>query len=589
MDKSNKQQAPKGPFSFLIFTSKPYWFVAIFAVTAVMLASTISSLVPYVFKRIIDSINGVTGLGPESIWLWVSLYIASIFAEGIIWRMSGFTGMHWATGVRATAREFLTAHVTRHSHSYFSNRFAGSIGSKLNNASEGVRRMAESIMWSWTELFIQLVISFILVFHTNTSIGIIFICWLVVVTPINILLVRKKVPLGIAQQARETELRGQTVDVLTNINAMHDYARHMFELGRFKELIDIRRRASLKDWAFSEWILVLNGVLETIFVGGMIMITVYLWSIGVITAGDIILILALVVSLRGQLVFIGQRFNNFAETIGEVKEGLEEILVEHEIVDAPIATKLRVLDGEIVLKDISFQYHTQSIFDKLNLTIKPGERVGLVGRSGAGKSTLMKLLTRQYDLGGGEILIDGQNIALVTQESLRDSVAVVPQDPLLFHRSLKENIGYGRLDATEEDIRASAEKAQAHRFIDVLPKKYETLVGERGIKLSGGERQRVAIARAFLKDAKILLLDEATSSLDSENEVMIQKALGELMKGKTVIAIAHRLSTLRTMDRIVVIENGQIVEDGSHEDLLKLGGIYSELWSHQAGGFLVEK
>jgi len=587
MDKKISQ-VPRGPFSFLLFTSKPYWIVAVLTTVFAVLGAILGALVPYIFKRIVDSINNLPGLGTESVWFWISLYIIFGFVEAMAYRAKGFAEMRWATGVRATGRQYLTEYVTKHSYGYFSNRFAGAIGSKLNNASNGLNSMVSEIQ-NWVGLFLGIAISFWLAFYTNIYVGMIFLVWLIVITPINIWLVRKKIPYGVAAQARETELRGQTVDVLTNIHAMHDYARRTFELSRFKNLIDIRRSAGLKNWMFSEIVLTVNSVLETFFVGGMIFVTVYLWNLNLISAGDIILILTLVISVRGRLAYIGLGFNHFAETISEVKEGLAEMLVKHEVTDIHLATNLEVARGDIMFSNVSFQYESQDIFIKLNFHIEPGQRIGLVGRSGAGKSTLMKLLMRQYDVSGGEILIDGQNIASVSQESLRDSIAVVPQDPLLFHRSLKDNIRYGKLNATDEEVRVSAEHAQAHGFIDALPKKYETLVGERGVKLSGGERQRVAIARAFLKNAKILLLDEATSSLDSENEMMIQKALGELVLGKTVVAIAHRLSTLRAMDRIVVIDNGQIVEDGTHDELLKIDGIYAELWSHQAGGFLLDE
>ena len=579
-------QLPKGPFSFLLYSSKPYRVAAFLAVFSVIFASTLGSLVPYVFKRVVDSVNGAAGFGPESVLFWALIYIVFTFAEALGWRSSGFAGSRWVTGVRATVRETLTEYVTSHGYGYFSSRFAGALGSKITNASDGVKNIIQEILWEWMGFLLSLVVSLILVFRTNLYVGWIFVFWVLVIAPINIALVRKKMPLSIAANERETELRAQTIDVLTNINAMHDYARRGFELARIRNLIDIRRRAGLRNWTYSEWSMTLNNVLESIFSGGMILFAAYLWSIGIVTAGDVILVLTLVVSIRGDLARIGRNFDNFAETISQAREGLIDILHEHDIIDHPLSKDLEVSRGEIRLEDVSFEYESRKIFDRLNLCIEPGQRVGLIGRSGAGKSTLMKLLMRQYDLSGGKILIDGQDIAMVKQESLRGSIAVVPQDPLLFHRSLKENIGYGKIPSTDEEIILAATHAQAHQFIDTLPKKYDTLVGERGINLSGGERQRVAIARAFLKDAKILLLDEATSALDSESEVMIQEALKKLMENKTVIAIAHRLSTLRSMDRLVVMDDGKVIEDGTHDELLKLGGVYAELWAHQAGGFL---
>lgn len=250
--------------------------------------------------------------------------------------------------------------------------------------------------------------------------------------------------------------------------------------------------------------------------------------------------------------------------------------------------KLNITSGLIKWRNVTFEYGDNKVFNEFDLNIPSGQRVGLVGPSGAGKTTFVSLLLRQHDINKGEILIDGQNIAKVTQNSLRENIAVVPQEPLLFHRSIKENIAYGKPDATDNEIMTVARLARAHEFIKDLPKGYDTLVGERGVKLSGGQKQRVAIARAMLKDAPILVLDEATSALDSESEVAIQEALHKLMRGKTVVAIAHRLSTLREMDRIIVLEGGKIVEDGSHDSLLEHGGVYSRLWKHQAGGFLKE-
>lgn len=284
----------------------------------------------------------------------------------------------------------------------------------------------------------------------------------------------------------------------------------------------------------------------------------------------------------------GQALNRFIREYGNIEEGLKEILVDHEIVDAKDAAELVADKGEIIWDNVTFEYGANKVFDDFNLNIKPGERIGLVGPSGAGKTTFVSLLLRQHEISNGAIKIDGQDISKATQDSLRSAISVVPQEPLLFHRSIRENIAYGNPYATDEEIIEVAKKAQAHEFISSLPEGYNTLVGERGIKLSGGQKQRVAIARAMLKDSPILVLDEATSALDSESEVAIQEALHVLMEGKTVIAIAHRLSTLREMDRILVLESGKIVEDGKHDVLAKAGGTYQRLWEHQAGGFVGE-
>lgn len=587
--KAQVEQIPKGPFKFLFFVSRSYKLLAFLAISCSLSAALMQSFVPYTFKRIVDSINGSAGIGPESVGFWVGVYITLSFLNAMFWRASGFSGMRLMNGIRATTQNLLMTHITKHSTNFFSNRFAGALGNQVANATDGIFSLPQEILWQWLSFVVQLSINIVIVFYTNIYIGIIFLLWIMVVVPTNMLYVKRKIPLGLTAQTAKTELRAQTIDVLTNINAMHDYARRDFELNKLAKLTEVVRRAGLKNWTASEIGLTVNSLLETLFTGGMTGGAIYLWSHGFITAGDIVLILTLVVSIRGSLTQLGRNFNGTTDTYTQVKEGLADILQDYEIKDVPNAKDLKVASGEITFDNIQFKYEATKIFDGLNLSIKPGQRVGLIGRSGAGKSTLMKLLMRQYDISSGSISIDSQNIAKVRQESLRNAIGVVPQDPLLFHRSLKENIAYGKLSATEEEIEYAAEQAQAHQFISILPKKYETLVGERGVKLSGGERQRVAIARAFLKDAKILLLDEATSALDSESEILIQEALKKLMEGKTVIAIAHRLSTLRSMDRLVVMDHGKIVEDGTHEELIKLGGIYAGLWAHQAGGFIKEE
>jgi ABC-type multidrug transport system fused ATPase/permease subunit len=335
-------------------------------------------------------------------------------------------------------------------------------------------------------------------------------------------------------------------------------------------------------------VLLLNACAVFVFVFTMFIFLVDLWRDGSVTAGDFVLVATLISHLSGTMLFVGRAFNATARSFGELREGLDDIYVSYEITDKMEATDLVVSKGKIEFDTVSFSYHKNQIFNGLSITIEPQQKVGIVGTSGAGKSTLVSLLLRQHDIDGGSIMIDGQDISGVRQDSLRKAVALVPQEPLLFHRSIFDNIAYGANPATLQMVERAAALAHAAEFIKKLPEGYETMVGERGVKLSGGQKQRVAIARAILKDAPILILDEATSALDSESEVHIQAALRELMEGRTVIAVAHRLSTLREMDRIIVIESGVIVEDGTHESLVANNGQYAQLWSHQAGGFIVE-
>jgi ATP-binding cassette subfamily B protein len=367
-----------------------------------------------------------------------------------------------------------------------------------------------------------------------------------------------------------------------------NFANRKKEVEFVQEQNELLRLATWKTSFYSELILIFNNLLLGFFTLSMIATGYYLWHLGQLTIGQFIMIVTVINGILGWFSFIGMNINHFAENYGTTKEGLEQILEPHTVVDTEGAKSLAG-GGDLVLSDVTFSYGTKNVFEHFNLTFKAGERVGLVGPSGSGKTTLVAILLRQYDVQSGTITLGGENIAEVSQDSLREHIAVVPQDPALFHRSIRDNIAYGKHDATLEEVTEAAKKAEAHDFIAGLDKGYDTEVGERGVKLSGGQRQRIAIARAILKAAPVLVLDEATSSLDSESEAEIQKALHVLMQGKTVIAIAHRLSTIREMDRIIVMQGGQIVEDGSHDELVKIeGGLYARLWAHQAGGFIEE-
>jgi ABC-type multidrug transport system fused ATPase/permease subunit len=431
----------------------------------------------------------------------------------------------------------------------------------------------------------------VLAFYTEHTIGWLFLGWLAVGTPLNLLLARRRVPLGAMAQREDTRVRARVIDVLTNIGAVHEFARRTFELESLSAMVTERYRVGLRSWRSGEIARIWSNVLQLFFVGGIMAATVYAWQQGAATAGDIVLIISLVGGLGYRMEELGREINDFAETYGEISEGLEDIINPHDIEDKPGAEPLHVAAASVSFENVSFIYKEgiSQVMQDFSLEIPAGQKVGLVGRSGAGKSTLVRLLLRHYELASGEIKIGSTNIAKVTQDSLRETIGVVPQEPLLFHRTIRENIAYGKLDATDAEIVRAATLAQADGFIERLPQKYETMVGERGVKLSGGERQRIALARAILKPSKVLLLDEATSALDSESEAAIQKALHVLMEGKTVIAIAHRLSTLREMDRLLVLDKGKIIEDGTHDELIKKGGLYAELWSHQSGGYIQDE
>ncbi|HVX90718.1 MAG TPA: ABC transporter ATP-binding protein [Candidatus Paceibacterota bacterium] len=574
------------PLKFFLFVSRPHRKAALFATLFVVLASILRALIPYIYKVIIDTATHFTPAAYTTLWESAAAYILITLGGNLLWRASGFTGLMWGTGVRATARETLSSYAVHHSHQYFSDRFAGSISSKIKQAGDSMREFVEAYLWQFLSFVVSVIASFIVVFLANPFLGFILMGLFVVITPLNIYFARNRVPISSATQSAETELTGVTVDMLTNISAVHEYAQSRFEIDRLREYILRRRRSGMRNWRYGEWTLVANNVVQAVFTGAMLLCAVYLFTHQAISTGDIILLLSMIALIEDQLTFIGSQFNSFAENWGTVVESLNEVLVPHGVADAQHAREAAIMEGSIVFEEVSFGYGGAEVFSDLSFTIPAGQRVGVVGRSGAGKSTLTKLLLRHYDLTGGKIIIDGHDIASITKNALRRSIAVVPQEPALFHRSIAENIAYSKPDSSREEIVRVAKLAQAHDFIESLPQGYDTLVGERGIKLSGGQRQRVAIARALLKDAPVLLLDEATSALDSESEVAVQQALINLMEKRTVIAIAHRLSTLRAMDRIIVFDAGKIVEDGTHEQLVARGGLYADLWSHQAGGFL---
>ncbi|MCL5010706.1 MAG: ABC transporter ATP-binding protein/permease [Patescibacteria group bacterium] len=518
----------------------------------------------------------------------ILIFIAGVsLVEWAFWRVSGFITVHFQSRVIADLNNQCFEYLHKHSYSFFNNSFVGSLVKRVKWFGKAFEHIADKICWNILPLTVSIVVATWILLKRNIWLGLGILAWTAVFLILNWLFARYKLKYDIERASKETETTAVLADTITNNANVTLFGGYQREVKLYRQVMEAWRKITKFSWNLSTWFEALQGLLVSAFEIGVFYAAIVLWQRNVLTLGDFILVQAYLITIFNRVWDFGKVVRTIYESLADAEEMTVILQTPHEIQDIPKAKKLVVCEGRIEFKNVDFYYHqTRMVLRNFNFVVLGKEKVALIGPSGAGKSTVAKLVLRLHDVSAGEILIDGQNIAKVAQESLRQNIAFVPQDPILFHRTLMENIRYGRPQAVDQEVIKASKIAHCHEFIRDLPQRYATFVGERGIKLSGGERQRVAIARAVLKNSPVLILDEATSSLDSASEKLIQEAITELMKNKTVVIIAHRLSTIRKMDRIVVIDNGGITEQGTHHQLARIKeGQYRKLWELQAGGF----
>lgn len=549
-----------------------------------------AAAIPLTFKYIIDYVSVSTpGVSPHPLGLVLTL-AALFFVMNIGFRVGDYLMIWSQSQILRDLSDLTLEKLQNHSFGFFANTFAGSLIAKTRRFVSAFETLHDQIVFSLWFGVLSLLSSTVVLWFQSPVLGALFLLWLVLYIAMVSVLVRYQIPKGMAHAEADSATTAHYSDIISNAFTVKTFGSRTIEEAQFRDTTahqEQKRRAAWMQHSF--WGGLWQGSNIGFFTVLFVSVAIWLWGYGTVSTGTIVLM----------QMYTLTSFNvvwNISKNIIRAFEALTDAHEMVEILDAPVTVAdpfapepISMHDGGIVFQNVSFSYdEVQHVFKDLNLSITPGEHVALVGHSGAGKTTITKILLRFQDVASGTVTIDGQDITHVRQDELRRRIAYVPQEPILFHRSLRANIAYGRPEASFDEVVAAAEKAHAHEFISQLPHGYDTLVGERGIKLSGGERQRVAIARAILKDAPVVIFDEATSALDSISEGKIQDALRELTKGRTTIVIAHRLSTIQHVDRIIVFSGGKITEEGTHAALLRKRGVYAELWHSQVGGFIGE-
>ncbi len=583
--KPDELPLPSHPVAFLwhYICARPWHFGGLLAL--IVGAASCAVAVQYGMKLLVDAMaQGTADRGSANVWWPLGLFIGLIVTENVFWRLGGWLGCRTVVASVVDIRVDLFKHLTGHPMRYFTEHFAGSLGNRISAVGQAAGAIYGGLAWKIVPPIIDFVGAVVVLLTVDIRMAVALILFVAIVAVLITgfgIRGRYKHQRFAAQSAR---VGGELVDAVSNVWTIKAFSARDREAERLAHEIGFEARAQRRSWMYLEKARVMHDICLSVMAGGMLIWAIQLWVGGSVSAGDVVLVSALTFRILHGSRDLALALVDATQQIGAIDDTLRIIVQPHGLDDSD--NQLMLAEGDVTFERIRFAYPGRgAVFEGLDLHIPAGQKVGVVGSSGAGKSTLINLIQRLDDVQSGRILIDGQDIRSVSQDSLREKIAVVPQETALFNRSIRENIRYGRPDASDEEVVEAARSAFCDGFIRELPQGYDTLVGERGVMLSGGQRQRLGIARAFLKDAPILILDEATSALDTQSEGEIQAALNLLVHNRTVVAVAHRLSTLASFDRIIVLRDGRIVEDGPPQELRRHGGEFDALWRMQADGF----
>ncbi len=590
MEKENKEKS-KVKYSRIFYyfwkETKGHRNLLFWSFLTITAAGVLGSVIqPVIYQRIIDIISGnnfdYQALKHNFLLLVIFLILGTAFGRATERLYFNFKNI-----ILKRFSDFSFSRLIVHSRSFFADNATGGIISKSSRANSSFVNIWDIILFNFFSPLVVFTGVLVVLFKKNFVIGAVFLVWIIVFIVTSFVFAKKKIHLDEERAKESSKTSERFSDVISNILSVKVFARTDYELEKYLEQTSVERKKRLISWTATLNQNTFQSIAATILEIIGMYITIHLWQKGLVSTGFFVLVQTYMFKIFDFIWGIGRSIRSFASSLSDAKEIIEIFETEPGIKDPEKPEKCKIKDGNILFDNISFEYKDgKDVFKKFKLEIPAGQKVGFVGHSGSGKTTITNLLLRFEDVQSGAIKIDGQDIRNITQDDLRRNISYVPQEPALFHRSLMENIMYGNPKASKLKIIEASKKAHADEFIKEFKDGYDTLVGERGVKLSGGQRQRVAIARVMLEDAPILILDEATSSLDSISENLIQKAFDEVMKDRTTLVIAHRLSTVQKMDRIIVLEKGKIVEDGGHEELLAKGGYYFKLWQAQKDGVI---